>query len=58
MLFICSANITDTISDPLLDRMDVIHLSSYTTKDKKTIFMNHLLPKALEESGIDKETSK
>ena len=58
MLFICSANITDTISDPLLDRMDVIHLSSYTTKDKKTIFMKHLLPKALEESGIDKETSK
>ena len=48
VLFICSANITDTISAPLLDRMDVIQLSSYTNEEKKNIYKIHLLPKALQ----------
>ena len=47
VMFICSANVTDTIQLPLLDRMDVIQLSSYTDNEKKAIFERHLLPKAI-----------
>lgn len=49
VLFICSANITDSISEPLLDRMDVIELSSYTDMEKKEIYNKHLYPKILKE---------
>jgi len=52
VLFICSANITDTISSPLLDRMDIIELSSYTNQEKHHIFQKFLLPKALKDTGI------
>ena len=48
VLFICSANITDTISAPLLDRMDIIQLSSYTNEEKKMIYKIHLLPRAIQ----------
>ncbi len=48
-MFICSANISDTISPPLLDRMDVIQLSSYTGEEKKQIYNRHLLPKLIKE---------
>jgi ATP-dependent Lon protease len=47
ILFVCSANITDTIYGPLLDRVDLIQLSSYTNDEKKHIFKKHLYPKAL-----------
>ena len=56
VLFICTANSLNTISPPLLDRMDVITLSSYTTQEKKQIFERHLLPKALRESGLESST--
>lgn len=49
VLFICSANILDTISAPLLDRMDIIQLSSYTNEEKRHIFEKHLLPKAIDQ---------
>jgi len=52
VLFICTANITDTISAPLLDRMDVVQLSSYTNEEKKHIYNLHLLPKAIAASGL------
>jgi endopeptidase La len=55
VLFICSANITDTISGPLLDRMDVIQLSSYTNEEKRQIYNLHLLPRAINDSGLTKE---
>jgi len=58
VLFICSANITDTIYEPLLDRVDLIQLSSYTNQEKKHIFYKHLYPKALEASGLKGEESK
>lgn len=37
VLFICSANLADTISGPLYDRMEVINLSGYTNEDKVKI---------------------
>lgn len=52
VLFICTANTLNTISAPLLDRMDVITLSSYTMPEKKSILEKHLLPKAIKEAGL------
>lgn len=52
ILFICTANSLNTISEPLLDRMDVITLSSYTNQEKKEIFYRHLLPKAIKDAGL------
>ncbi len=51
-LFICTANSTDTISSPLLDRMEPIRLSGYIAKEKFAIAKKHLLPRALDEAGI------
>ena len=58
VLFICSANLTDTISEPLLDRMEVIELSGYTANEKKMIAKNYLIPKNLKSKGLDKEDFK
>ena len=52
VLFICTANTLNTISPPLLDRMDVITLSSYTMPEKKSIMHRYLLPKALKDAGL------
>lgn len=52
VLFLCTANITDTIPNPLLDRMEIINLSGYVTEEKMEIAKRHLLPKILAESGI------
>lgn len=52
VLFICSANTTSTISKPLLDRLQKIELSSYTNTEKMEIFHRHILPKALEKTGL------
>ena len=54
VLFITTANTTDTIPRPLLDRMEVIQLSSYTDEEKVQIARRHLLPKALKEHGLKK----
>lgn len=51
--FICTANSLDTISDPLLDRMEVIPLSSYTETEKVYIAQKHLIPKQLKEIVLD-----
>jgi ATP-dependent Lon protease len=53
VFFIGTANSTDTIPGPLLDRMEVIRLSGYTDVEKKHIALNHLIPKQLEEHGIE-----
>ncbi|MEG2672189.1 MAG: endopeptidase La [Ruthenibacterium sp.] len=52
VLFITTANTLDTIPHPLLDRMDVIELSSYTRVEKYNIAKKHLLPKQLVATGL------
>lgn len=52
VFFICTANSTDTIPEPLLNRMEVIQFSGYTATDKFQIAKRHLLPKAEEAMGI------
>ena len=54
ILFICTANTLDTIPGPLLDRMDVIHLSGYTHDEKLGIAKRYLVPKQLREHGLTK----
>ena len=44
MLFICTANVTDTIPGPLLDRMEVIRIAGYVFEEKMAILQQHLLP--------------
>ena len=52
VMFITTANTTSTIPRPLLDRMEVIELGSYTDEEKLHIAREHLLPKQLKENGI------
>jgi ATP-dependent Lon protease len=52
VMFICTANLTDTIQPAFLDRMEVIRLSGYTEDEKVEIAKRHLIPKQLEEHGI------
>ncbi|KAI9910848.1 hypothetical protein PsorP6_010812 [Peronosclerospora sorghi] len=52
VLFICTANVTDTIPDPLLDRMEVLSLPGYDSPEKMTIAKEYLIPKACEKTGL------
>lgn len=54
VFFICTANSLETISQPLLDRMDVIEITSYTNQEKTAIFKRHLLPTAISNIGLEK----
>ncbi len=54
VLFICTANTLDTVPGPLLDRMDVIHLSGYTEAEKLGIAKRYLVPKQLDAHGLAK----
>ena len=58
VLFITTANSLDTIPAPLLDRMEVIELSSYTREEKFNIAKKHLLPKQLKKHGEKPSTLK
>lgn len=52
VMFIATANISDTIPAPLLDRMDVVRLPGYTATEKKHIAEQFLIPRQLEENGF------
>ena len=58
VLFITTANSLDTIPAPLLDRMEVIELSSYTREEKFNIAKKHLVPKQLKKHGESSKTLK
>ena len=58
VLFVTTANTTSTIPRPLLDRMEVIELSSYTDEEKLQIAKQHLLPKQLKRHGLKKSQVK
>jgi len=52
VMFVLTANLTDTIPSALLDRMEIINLSGYTEEEKKAIVEKHLLPRQLKENGL------
>ncbi len=58
VMFITTANTTETIPRPLLDRMEVIELSSYTDEEKVQIAKRHLLPRQLKRHGLKKSQLK
>jgi ATP-dependent Lon protease len=52
VMFILTANLTDTIPSALLDRMEVIPLSGYTEEEKIVIAKNYLIPRQIQENGL------
>ncbi len=56
VLFIATANFTQAIPAPLLDRMEIVEFSGYTEREKLEIARRYLVPRQLNESGLDKTT--
>lgn len=57
-IFICTSNYNVNILEPLLDRVEILEIDDYTFKEKKIITEKFLIPKTLEEYGLNKETNK
>jgi len=55
VMFIATANVLDTIPRPLLDRLEVLHLSGYTDEEKLNIALQYLLPRQIRENGLRTE---
>jgi ATP-dependent Lon protease len=51
-MFILTANMTDPIAPPLLDRMEILELSGYTDEEKAEIAARHVLPRLVEDHGL------
>lgn len=58
VMFITTANTMDTIPRPLLDRMEIIEIGSYTDEEKLMIAKNHLIPKQIKKHGLKKTQLK
>ena len=58
VMFITTANTLDTVPRPLLDRMEIIELGSYTDEEKTMIAKNHLIPKQISKHGLKKSQLK
>mmetsp|Transcript_27651 Transcript_27651/g.60883 ORF Transcript_27651/g.60883 Transcript_27651/m.60883 type:complete len:1026 (+) Transcript_27651:78-3155(+) len=52
VLFVCTANVSDTIPEPLLDRMEVIRIAGYVFEEKKMIANQYLIPSTIESHGV------
>ncbi|HUB17934.1 MAG TPA: endopeptidase La [Acidobacteriaceae bacterium] len=55
VLFICTANVLDTVPEPLRDRMEIIELQGYTEEEKRHIAFRYLIPRQIKENGIQPE---
>lgn len=55
VFFVCTANTTETIPAPLLNRMEVINFNGYTANDKLAIAKEHLLPASYEQNGVPED---
>lgn len=53
ILFICTANVLDTIPGPLLDRMEIISLSGYIAEEKREIAKKYLTPSSMKQNGLN-----
>lgn len=58
VMFIMTANYIENIPRPLLDRMEVIHLSGYTEDEKVNIALRHLIPKQMKAHGLSEDNVK
>ncbi|MDL1956589.1 MAG: endopeptidase La [Candidatus Desulfofervidus auxilii] len=54
VMFITTANITDPIPDPLLDRMEILPFSGYTDEEKEKIAFQFIIPRQIKENGLSK----
>jgi ATP-dependent Lon protease len=52
VMFIATANLVDTLSTPLMDRLEVINFPGYTEREKKIIAQNYLIPRQLRDNGL------
>ncbi|KAG7196808.1 hypothetical protein KM043_016921 [Ampulex compressa] len=55
VLFICTANIIDTIPEPLRDRMEMIDMSGYVAEEKLAIAKQYLIPQSMRDSGLNSQ---
>lgn len=58
VFFLCTANDLTNVPQPLLDRMEIIEVSGYTTNEKNYIYNNFLKPKAIKLAGLENELTK